>query len=183
MNGKGNPGFVPLTARELKNMHGLSVEEGLRQGYCIEGHVKEYQKLHAAMLAQERRALATPGYGHSNYRDRYKHTDRKRKKAASEADTSKAAQSKISQVYDITKSEECQMENTENIRTRLALVLCLMESPLFAETDNDLKLEMLSQLLYDQPLTAEADAPKADKPKRPCGRPKKAAEKKDGETE
>lgn len=183
MNGKGNPGFVPLTARELKNMHGLSIEEGLRQGYCIEGHVKEYQKLHAAMLAQERRALATPGYGHSNYRHRYKHTDRKRKKAASEADTSKAAQSKISQVYDITITEECQMENTKNIRTRLALVLCLMESPLFAETDNDLKLEMLSQLLYNQPLTAEADAPKADKPKHPGGRTKKVAEKKDGETE
>lgn len=75
------------------------------------------------------------------------------------------------------------MENTESIRTRLALVLCLMESPLFAETDNDLKLGMLSQLLYDQPLSAEADAPQIDKPKHPGGRPKKAAEKKDGESE
>ena len=54
---------------------------------------------------------------------------------------------------------------------------------LFAETDSNLKLEMLSQLLYDQPLTAEADAPKADKPKHPGGRPKKVAEKKDGESE
>ena len=179
MNSKGNPGFVPLTARELKNMHGLSVEEGLRQGYCIEGHVKEYKKLHAAMLAQERKALAAPGY---NIRAPYQRKQSK-KKAASEAGTSLAAQSKISQVFDITITEECQMENTENIRTRLALVLCLMESPLFAETDSNLKLEMLSQLLYDQPLSAEADAPKADKPKRPCGRPKKAAEKKDGETE
>ncbi|MBQ1615686.1 MAG: hypothetical protein II086_00370 [Ruminococcus sp.] len=179
MNGKGNPGFVPLTARELKNMHGLSVEEGLRQGYCIEGHVKEYQKLHAAMLAQERKALAAPGY---NIRAPYQRKQSK-KKAASEAGTSLAEQKKISQVYDITITEECQMENTENIRTRLALVLCLMESPLFAETDSNLKLEMLSQLLYDQPLTAEADAPKADKPKHPGGRPKKAAEKKDGETE
>lgn len=75
------------------------------------------------------------------------------------------------------------MENTENIRTRLALVLCLMESKTFQSTDNNLKLGMLSQLLYDQPLSAEADAPQIDKPKHPGGRPKKVTEKKDGETE
>lgn len=138
---KGHITRVPFTAKELKSMYGLTVEEALAKGFNEDWYNK--------------------------------------KKAASEAGTSLAAKEK-SQIYDITQSEECQMEN---IRTRLSLVLCLMESPLFAETDNNLKLEMLAQLLYDQPLDAEAvDTPKADKPRRPGGRPRKtAAEKKDGE--
>ena len=186
MNSKGNPGFVPLTARELKNMHGLSVEEGLRQGYCIEGHVKEYQKLHAAMLAQERKALAAPGY---NIRAPYQRKQSK-KKAASEAGTSLAAQSKISQVYDITKSEECQMENGKKMAASEALVCvmdCILDSELFASYDSDVRHAIITTLLssFHNAKTAEAaeqETGRTGKPKH-AGRPKKAVVDKEGQTE
>ena len=129
---------VPFTAKELKEMYGLTVEEALERGFSVLEH-------------------------------------KQKKKPSKERQLRRTAQRKISQDNDITITEECQMKNTENIRTRLALVLCLMESKTFQSTDNNIKLEMLSHLLYDQPLSAEADAPKADKPKHPRGRPKKAA--------
>ena len=44
------PALVPLTAHELMSLHGLNVEQGLRQGYCIAGHVKIAD--HTTLLAQ-----------------------------------------------------------------------------------------------------------------------------------
>ena len=47
------PAPIPLTAQELMWLHGLTVEEGLRQGYCIVGHEKEWR----AAKAEEQKAF------------------------------------------------------------------------------------------------------------------------------
>ena len=140
--------LIPLTAGELMSLHGLTVEQGLRQGYCIEGHVEEYRKAHCEALEQERRALHNPGYG---YRERYKR---------------KKEETIIKEEYTMDKN------------TKITLLLCLTESPMFAEMEQTEKARLLTELIY-----GEAPTPVA---KRPGGRPKRAttpAEKTEGDAE
>ena len=142
------PALVPLTAHELMSLHGLTVEQGLRQGYCIAGHVKEYKRAHHDVLDQEQRALQNPGYG---YRDRYKR---------------KKEETIIKEEYTMDKN------------TKITLLLCLTESPMFAEMEQTEKAMLLTELLY-----SEAPTP-VTKP--PGGRPKRAttpAEKTGGDAE
>ena len=51
------PAPLPLTAQELMWLHGLTVEEGIRQGYCIKGHEKEWRAARRAAREHERQAL------------------------------------------------------------------------------------------------------------------------------
>ena len=123
------PALVPLTAHELMSLHGLNVEQGLRQGYCIAGHVKEYKRAHREALDQEQRALQNPGY---SYRDRYKR---------------KKEETIIKEEYTMDKN------------TRITLLCCLMESDMFAEMGQTEKARLLTELIYGEAPTPVAKRP------------------------
>lgn len=83
------------------------------------------------------------------------------------------------------------MENGKKMAASEALVCvmdCILDSELFASYDSDVRHAIITTLLssFHNAKTAEAaeqETGRTDKPKHPDGRPKKAAEKKDGETE
>ena len=158
---KGNPGFIPLTARELMTLHGLTVEEGLKRGFCIEGHQKEYRRAHKAALEKERHALSHAGYDH-----RKKYTRN---------------QDKPNTTINADKEEFYIMDKN----TRILLLIHLMSSGTFADMPQTEKAILLTELLYgEKPCRVPEENP-TDKPKR-GGRARKAAapaEQTEGEDE
>lgn len=145
---KGNPGFVPLTARELMMLHGLTVEEGLKRGFCIEGHQKEYRRAHKDALVQERHALSHAGYDH---REKYTRTLDKPK---------------------MTNTDKEEIDIMDK-NTRILLLIHLMSSGTFADMPQTEKALLLTELLYGKEKPESAAVPKAEK--KTGDRTKKAA--------
>ena len=173
----GVPGVVPLTPQELKTLHGLTVDQGLRMGYCIQGHVEEYRRAHKAALALERKALGSRAAdydlkpGHAPAR-----TDTRRKMPP---------QPNFRVVGTFTyiptpkiEKHEIATEIREEIdimdkSTRILLLIHLMSSGTFADMPQTEKALLLTELLYGKEKPESAAVPKAEK--KTGGRTKKAA--------
>lgn len=156
--------LIPLTAGELMSLHGLTVEQGLRQGYCIEGREKEFREARKAAADQERRALAAPWY---TYQTELPPSCLRQSTSLDEGGNNTKIQ---------TNTETGKEAYTMETSTKITLLICLMSSEAFKEMPQTEKALMLTELLYGEKLPAA---------KHPGGRPKKndpanAGENKDG---
>lgn len=186
--------LIPLTAGELMSLHGLTVEQGLRQGYCIEGHEKEFRKARNAAIEHEKKASAAPWYRFNSDR----HEQRKAPEKPDKQET--IIWFKTTQPDPPPLSAEVQLpigeskgnpaenftaeNNKEDVyymdkNTRITLLLCLMNSTTFDQMTQTEKTLLLTELLYGE----KAAGTQENKTKHPGGRPKKAAAPADGQTE
>lgn len=121
--------IVPLTAEELMWMHGLTVEQGIRQGYCIKGHEKEWRA--ARRTAREREYIAYGGRRcERDYLDKPKRKRRNNSK--------------------INTEESFTMDKN----TRIMLVIHLMSSESFMMMPQTEKAVLLAELVYGESLPA-----------------------------
>lgn len=155
--------LVPLTARELMDLHCLTVEEGLRRGFCIEGHVKEYREAHSKTLRQERHGLAYPGYSH---RAEYSRSTRIEKIVG-------VIESKPMTPAEMKNKTDREELYTVDKSTRIELLMHLMSSESFLALSEEQTALLLTKLLYGEK-DQEKSAPKPEK-KHAGGRQKKAA--------
>ena len=197
--GKAGLHVVPLTAEELMWLHGLSVEEGLRRGYCIVGHVKEWKEARRAALAQERQALG--GRRREwDYLDRPKKPKKPKKPQPFNPDDNRVPPpgewrqilpkntpenttkhvGRVSETREntsdaIRNTSQTQTEGFTNMdkNTRILLLIHMMSSESFAAMPQTEKAILLTELLYGKDKPEPAAAPK--QPKHPGGRPKKDA--------
>lgn len=157
--------LIPLTAREVHDLHGISVEKAVRMGYCVEGHVEEFkQKKRSARMGNYTEKPADKGW-------------QIKKKPSGERQLRRAAK-KLSQDNDNTILEECQMEDnkkTTNAEALVCVLNCVLDSEMFMAYESDTKRAVLSVLLrcIDDAEAAEQPSGTAAKPKHPGGRPKK----------
>lgn len=190
------PAPIPLTAQELMWLHGLTVEEGLRQGYCIKGHEKEWRAARRAAKAEERKALG--GRRREwDYLDRPKKPRKPKKPQPINPDDNRVPPpgewrqilpkntpenttklvGRVSETREITSDAIQNTSQTEDFfmdkNTRILLLIHLMSSETFADMPQTEKAILLTDLLYGKDKPEPAAAPK--QPKHPGGRPKKAA--------
>ena len=187
---------VPLTAEELMWLHGLTVEEGLRQGYCIKGHEKEWRAARRAAKAEERKVLG--GRRREwDYLDRPKKPEKpKPPKPDNEwvppprswrqilpKNTPENTTKHVGRVSETRENTSDAIQNTSQTQTevftnmdkntRILLLIHLMSSESFAAMPQAEKAILLTELLYGKDKPEPAAAPK--QPKHPGGRPKKDA--------
>lgn len=127
--GKAGLHVVPLTAEELMWLHGLTVEQGLRQGYCIVGHEKEWRAVRQAAREQERQALG-------GRRREWDYLDRPKRKRRNN--------SKINTEESFTMDKN----------TRIMLVVHLMSSESFMMMPPTEKAALLTELVYGESVPA-----------------------------
>lgn len=116
--------IVPLTAEELMWLHGLTVEQGLRQGYCIVGHEKEWRAVRQAAREQERQALG-------GRRREWDYLDKPKRKRRNNSKK---------------QSEDFKMDKN----TRIMLVVHLMSSESFMMLTQSEKAVILTELIYGE---------------------------------
>ena len=121
--------IVPLTAEELMWMHGLTVEQGIRQGYCVKGYEKEWRA--ARRSARKREYLAFGGRRcERDYLDKPKRKRRNNSK--------------------INTEESFTMDKN----TRIMLVVHLMSSESFMMMPPTEKAALLTELVYGESVPA-----------------------------
>lgn len=202
------PAPLPLTAQELMWLHGLTVEQGLRQGYCIEGHEKEWRAARRAAREHERQALG--GRRREwDYLDRPKKPKKPEKpqpfnpdddwvppprswRLALPESTPENTTKHVGRVSETRENTSDVIQNTSQTEvitnmdknTRILLLIHLMSSESFAAMPQTEKAILLTELLYGKDKPEPAAVTKQTK--HPGGRPKKAApaaEKTEGDAE
>lgn len=190
------PAPLPLTAQELMWLHGLTVEQGLRQGYCIVGHEKEWREARRAAKAEEQKALRR-AYGDRRKDSYTRGKTSKPEKPASiqvledwipiprkwrqtlQKNTPERAgrvsgtpENTSDAIHDTSQTQTEVFTNMDK-NTRILLLIHLMSSETFAAMPQTEKAILLTELLYGKDKPEAAAAPKPEK--KTGGRPKKAA--------
>lgn len=169
--GKAGLHVIPLTAEELMWLHGLTVEQGLRQGYCIKGHEKEWRAARRAAKAEERKAFG--GRRREwDYLDRPKKPRKPKKPQPINPDDNRVPPpGEWRQILPkntpdaIQNTSQTQTEVFTNMdkNTRIFLLIHLMSSESFAAMPQTEKAILLTELLYGKDKPEPAAAPAAEK--------------------